>query len=152
MSARAMRCSGSLSRGAALTRIVILVVAAVVLFFAVRGCFPSREERLWKFIDAGREALADKREDDFLAAFDPAVKYRTTGGLADIRRDFKRYAEAGLGQVSVTKQHATFDATGADISLDVVFVAGLRPIAQASVTMRAEDGDGAWRVTSLGWR
>ena len=152
MSARAVRCSGSLSRGAALTRIVILVVAAVVLFFAVRSCFPSREERLWKFIDAGREALAEQREDDFLAAFDPAVKYQTTGGLAELRRDFKRYVAGGLGQVNVVKQATTLDATGADILLDVVFVAGLRPIAQASVTMRAEDGDGVWHVTSLGWR
>ena len=104
MNARAVRCSGSLSRGAALTRIVILVVAAVVLFFAVRSCFPSREERLLKFITAGREALAEKREDDFLAAFDPDVKYRGTGGLADVRRDFQRYVAAGLGQVNVTRR------------------------------------------------
>jgi hypothetical protein len=147
-----MRCSGSLSRGAALTRIVILVVAAVVLFFTLRSCFPTREERLWRFIDSGREALADGREDDFVAAFEAGVKYQTTGGLADIRRDFKRYVATGLGRVNVVKQETTLDATGADIRLDVVFVAGLRPVAQAAVTMRAEDGDGKWHVTSLGWR
>ena len=152
MNGRALRCSGSLSRGAALTRIVILVVAAVVLFFAVRTCFPSREEKLRRFIDDGREALAEGREDDFVAAFDPGVKYQTSGGATDIRREFKRYVASGLGQVNVVKYETKLDPTGADVRLDVVFVAGLQPIAQAAVTMRVEDGDGPWHVTSLGWR
>ena len=152
MSNSGVRCSGSLSRGAALTRIVILVVAAVVLFFAVRTCFPSREERLRKFIDNGREALAAGHEDDFVGAFDPGVKYQTSGGVADIRREFKRFVASGLGQVNVVKYETKLDPTGADVRLDVVFVAGLQPIAQAAVKMRVEDGDGPWHVTSLGWR
>jgi hypothetical protein len=141
-----------LSRGAALTRIVIAVVAAVVLFFAVRACFPNRQERLRKFIDRGREALADHREDDFVAAFDPSVRYQGGNGIADVRRDFKRYVANGLGEVNVVGQHETLDATGADVRLDVLFVAGLRPVAQAAVTLRAEDGDGTWRVTALSWK
>lgn len=145
-------CSGSLSRGFALTRIVIVVVAAMVIFFAVRSCFPSREERLRRFIDKSRDALVEGREEEFMSAFDPAVRYQATGGLAEIRRDWRRYRAIGVGQATVTKQVTTLDATGADVQLDAVLTAGLRPIAQAAVTMRVEDRGGEWHVTTLSWR
>jgi hypothetical protein len=149
---RAPLCSGSLSRGSALTRIVISVVAAVVLFFAVRGCFPSREEKLLRFLDESRTELTEGREDDFFEGVSPDVTYREKGGLAEMRNDWKRYRASGIGAPNVVKQEWTLDDTGATVRMEVVFVAGLRPIAQVGVTIRLADGDGAWKVTSLGWK
>jgi hypothetical protein len=69
-----------------------------------------------------------------------------------MRNDWKRYRASGIGAPNVVKQEWTLDDTGATVRMEVVFVAGLRPIAQVGVTIRLADGDGAWKVTSLGWK
>jgi hypothetical protein len=146
------RWNGSLSqRGVAWGRLLIGIVVLVGLVMLVAHLFPTREERLWKFVDGARAAFAEKRDDDFLACFDPAVRYQKDGGLADIRREIKRYRSAELPPPNVTKREATFDETGADVRLDVVVSVELRPIAQAKARLRVDDADGAWRITSVVW-
>jgi hypothetical protein len=146
-------CSGSLSRGLAPMRIVLGVAAIAVLAALFLYLFPSRETRFLRFFDAARTAFVERREEAFLAAFDPAVKYQGTFGTAEIRRDFRRYHSAGgLGAPEIVKQELALDPEGADLTLDVVVVAGLTPVARASVRMRALEVDGEWRVTSVSWQ
>jgi hypothetical protein len=155
MNDRSQNCQrwiGSLSqRGVAWGRLLIGIVLLVGLVMLVARLFPTREERLWKFVDGARAAFAEHRDEDFLAAFDPSVRYQKTGGLADIRRDLKRYRAADLPPPNVTKREATFDDTGADVRLEIVVAVEIRPIAQAKVKLRVEDGGGTWRVTSVAW-
>jgi hypothetical protein len=146
------RWFGSLSqRGVAWGRALIGVVVLVGLVMLVAHLFPTREERLVKFVDAERAAFAEGRDADFLAGIDPAMRYQKSGGLADLVREIKRYRSAGLPPPNVTKHEETLDETGADVRLDVVVSVELRPIAQAKVRLRVEDADGPWRVTSVAW-
>jgi hypothetical protein len=138
-------------RGIAWGRALIGIVVLVALVMLVARLFPTREERLWKFVDGARAAFVENREEDFLAAFDPAVRYQKDGGLADVRRELKRYVKAGYPPPNIAKREAVFDATGADVRLDVVVSVELRPIAQAKVRLRIDDVDGPWRVTSVAW-
>jgi hypothetical protein len=137
--------------GFAWGRALIGVVFLVGLVMLIAHLFPTREERLWKFVDGARAAFVADREEDFLASFDPSVRYQKTGGLADVRREFKRYMKAGIPPPNIVKREATFDETGADVRLDVVVSVELRPIAQAKVRLRIDDADGSWRMTSVAW-
>jgi hypothetical protein len=149
---KCQRWFGSLSqRGVAWGRALIAVVVVIGLVMVVARLFPTREERLWKFVDEARLAFAENREADFVACFDPSVRYQKSGGLADIRRELKRYRSAELPPPHVAKREAVFDETGADVRLDVVVSLELRPIAQAKVRLRIEDADGPWRVTAVDW-
>jgi len=146
------RWYGSLSqRGVAWGRALIGIVVVIGLVMLVARLFPTREERLWKFVEEARLAFAENREGDFEACLDPSVRYQKSGGLADIRRELKRYRTAELPPPSVVKREAVFDQTGADVRLDVVVSLELRPIAQAKVRLRIDDVDGPWRVTSVAW-
>ena len=160
MHGRWQGCSRSLSwrrpfgpeAGLAAKRIFFAIVGVIVLWLAIRHFFPTREERLWRFVDATRDAFMEKDEEGFVAAFDPQVTYQAKEGLAEIRRDWKRYRSIGLGAPQVTKSAATLDETGADVRLEVFVVAGLRPVGQARVKLRLSDAGGTWRVTSVSWQ
>jgi len=146
------RWLGSLSqRGIAWNRALIGIVVLVGLVMLLARLFPTREERLWKFVDGARAAFVASRGEDFLGSFDPAVRYQKDGGLADIRREFRRYVKAGYPPPNIMKREAVFDETGADVRLDVVVSVELRPIAQAKVRLRIDDAGGPWRVTSVAW-
>jgi len=138
-------------RGLAWGRALIGIVLLVGLVMLVAHLFPTREERLWKFVDGTRAAFAEHRDEDFIACFDPSVRYQKTGGLAEMRRDIKKYRTAELPPPNVTKREATFDDTGADVRLEVVVSVELRPIAHAKVRLRVEDREGPPRVTSVAW-
>ena len=139
--------SRSSSIGLAWTRLLLLVIVAIILYFAARKIFPTREERLWKFVESSRGALMDGREDDFFAVIDPTIHYQKSGGIDGLRRDWKAYRSNEMPPVSVTKHEAAFDDEGADVRLDAVFAAGLT----IHVKLRAVDRDGPWRVTSIAW-
>jgi hypothetical protein len=154
MNARWQLCNRSLSRsqgGRAVVRVLLIVAAVLVLWFAIRHFFPSREERLWRFVDETRDAFMEKDEPAFLAAFDPAVSYQGKGGIAEIKRDWKTYQSMGLGRPNVTKSEATLDDDGADVRLEVVLLAGLRPVAQPHVKMRLVEEGKKWRIKSVSW-
>ena len=111
-------CSRSLSRGLTATRLVAAVVAVAVLIVVLMQLFPSREERLWDFVDATSDALMTGTEEEFAASFDPDVKYQasrlgTKGGLAEIRRDWKRYRAAGLPRPRIVSQKADYRVNSA---------------------------------------
>ena len=144
-------CSGSLSRGGAATRIVVGVLVAVLLIVVAVLVFPSREKRLWSFVDSCRDALLAGREEDFMAKFAPSVRYQSGGGTVEIRRDFKRYRSLGVPQPTFTSHAATFDAEGADVVLDVLLTVALRPLGQFHVRMHATDAGGEWRLTDVRW-
>lgn len=152
MNGRSQRCSGSLSRGLAATRIVIAAAVLVVLFFAVRRLFPTREERLQRFLDESRDAVVELREEDFFARLDPAIRYQSSGGIPELRRDWARYKASGIGRATIVAQEQTLDADGADVKLDVVLSAGLRPLGQVAVKLRLVERDGDWKATELSWR
>ncbi len=146
------RWKRSLSRGAAWTKALLGVVVLVVLVLAAMKLFPSREERLRKFLEAEQAAFAEGREEDFAAGLDPSVVYQKKRGLADIRRDFKRYHETGLPAPKIVKSEPpTFDDEGADLTLDVVVSVDMRAVAQIKVRIRAVDSSGVWRATSIAW-
>src|SRR4051812_45934919 len=94
----------SMSRGVAWTRVLAAIVALIAVIVGVRLLFPSREDRLWKVVEESRAALVEGREEDFVARFDPAVVYQSRGGLAEIRRDFKRYHATGVPQPTIVKR------------------------------------------------
>jgi len=143
---------GSLSiRGFAGTRALVAVLLLVALVMLAFKLFPTREERLWKTIDGARAAFVENREQDFLATFDPDVRYQTSGGLPEIKRQFEKWKREGLPPPNIVKREATFDDEGADVRLDVVITVELRPIAQAKVKLRLVDRDGPWRVTTAAW-
>ena len=145
------RCSESLSRGAALMRVVIGLVLLFVAFVVIRSCFPSREARMWRFVEDGRDALVENREEDFIAHFDPAVRYQGKSGVAEIRRDWKRWRATGIGQATLLTREATLDADGADVQLEVLFVAGMTPVSTTKVKLRLAEREGVFSVTSLSW-
>lgn len=144
-------CSGSLSRGVTRTRLIVAIVALAALAFVGCRLFRTREGRLWDFVADERSAAIDLREEDFFRGIDPAVRYRRNGGLDDVKKDWKRWKAMGIGTAAVTRQSAHLDETGADVDLTVVLAAGIQPIAEVRVRLRAEDGDGAWRVVRLDW-
>jgi hypothetical protein len=144
-------CSGSLSRGAAWVRVVAAIAGFAVAVFACSRLFRSREARLWDFVAEARSAALDLREEDFFAHIDPAVSYRRDGDLEAVRKDWKRWKATGIGTAAVTRQEARLDETGADVDMTVVLTVGIQPVAQVRVRLRAEDGDGAWRVVRLDW-
>jgi hypothetical protein len=147
------RWKGSLSQGGvAWSRALLAIVLVVGLIMIVARLFPTREERLWKFVEDARLAFVEKRDDDLFAAFDPAVRYQKTYGLAEIRRDVARYRSAELPPPHVAEREVTFDATGAEVRLVVVISVELRPIARVTVRLRVVDDDGGpVRVTSIAW-
>lgn len=146
-----LRWNGSLSRGAALMRVVIGAAVLLVAFVVVRTCFPSREARMWRFVEDGRDALVENREEDFIAHFDPAVRYQDKSGVAEIRRDWKRWRATGIGQATILSRDLTLDPEGADVKLEVLFVAGMTPISTTKVKLRVAEREGAFSVTSLSW-
>ncbi len=152
MNGRSQRCSGSLSRGLAATRIVIAAIVLVVLFVVAKRLFPSREERLQRFLEASRDAVVELREDDFFARLDPAIRYQATGGIPELRRDWARYRASGIGRATIVVQEQTLDADGADVKLDVVLSAGLRPLGRVAVKLRVVERDGDWKAIELSWR
>ena len=151
MKDRSHACRGSLSRGAAWTRVVAIAAVLAITAFAVTRCLRSREARLWDFVADARAAALDLREDEFFRCLDPAVVYRRDGGLDAVRRDWKRWKAAGVGTATVTRKEARFDERGADVEMTVVLAAGLQPIAEVRVHLRAEDDSGAWRAVRLDW-
>ena len=152
MNGRSHRCNGSLSRGFAPTRVVIAAILVVVIFLVVRRLFPTREERLRAFIDDSRDAVVELREEDFFARLDPAIRYQTSGGMAELRRDWARYKASGIGRATIVGHEETLDSEGADVKLDVVLTAGLRPLGQVSVSLRVLERDGVWTAAGLSWR
>jgi hypothetical protein len=113
--------------------------------------FRSREDRMWEFVDDTRSALLAGRDAEFLAAFDPAVVYQRTHGMAEIQRDLKRFRATGIGTVKITKSDADLDDDGADLRLETLLLAGLRPVAETKVEIRLAERDGKWLVTSVRW-
>ena len=152
MNERSHACSGSLSRGVAWTRLLVAVVVLAAAALGLSKCFRSRESRLWDFVADARSAAIDLREDDLFKCFDPAVRYRRDGNIDGIRRDWKRWKAAGIGTAAVTHQEAHLDERGADVDLTVVLTVGIQPVGQYVVRLRAEDGDGTWRVVALDWQ
>jgi hypothetical protein len=141
-----------LSSGRALTRIVVIVAAALALVWAGCSLWPSREKRLWAFVDSCRDALLEGREEDFVACFDPGVRYQSDLGLAEIRRDYRRYRGIGVPEPTIIGNEVSFDDAGADLRLDVVLSAGLRPLGRYAVRLRArEDADRSWRIETVRW-
>lgn len=127
-------------------------VLLILLIVLVPRLFRSREDRLREFLVAEREALLEGDDASFFAGIDPAVKYQAAGGLAELRRDHARFRSAGVGHVTFTKQEIRLDDAGADVTLEALLTAGLRPIASVSVKLRIAEEDGAWRATSISWR
>jgi len=140
-----------LSRGAAWVRVVGAVAVLALLVFACSRLFRSREARLWELVDDARSAAVGLEEDEFFACLDPAVRYRRDGDIEAVRKDWKRWKSAGVGTAAVTRQEARLDDTGADVDLTVVLLAGIQPVAEVKVRLRAEDADGTWRVVRLDW-
>jgi hypothetical protein len=143
----------SLSRGAALLRWAAGLACLAVILALVLSLFPSREEKLWQFVDERRDALIERREDDLFAGIGTSVRYQDVQGLAEMRRDYGRWRAAGIGTATILEQEATLDPEGADVRLRVALLVGIRPVADVRVTMRLdEDEEGAWRIVSLSWK
>jgi hypothetical protein len=138
-------------RGRALTRIVVAALALAALVLVAIWLIPTREKRLWAFVDSCRDALLSKREDDFLAKFEAGVRYQGAEGLAEIRRDYKRYHAVGVPRPTVVSNTATLDDEGADVRLEVVLTAGFQPLGRYRVRMRLVDPDGEWRIVKVVW-
>lgn len=128
------------------------VVVALLLLVLLPRLLRSREDRLRDFLVAEREALLEGEDAAFFAGIDPAVKYQSAGGMAEVRRDHAKFRSAGVGRVTFTKEQVKLDEAGADVTLEALLSAGLRPIASVSVQIRLQEDDGAWRATSISWR
>jgi hypothetical protein len=142
----------SLSRGAGWTHVLVAIVALVALIVGARLVFRTQEDRLWAFLDDAKAALVEGRDADVLASFDPSVRYQGRSGLDEIDRDIKRWHAIGLPAPTTTLREAAIEDDVARVRMDVVLMAGLRPVAQATVRIRAvERRRGEWAITELSW-
>ena len=128
---------------------LLFVVVAVVLL--MRGC-KSEAERVSEAVDAARDALVERRPDDFLAFFAPEVRYHVKKDRKALEKDVAQWVEARVGRVSILERKITVDGTSAQIHLrceaGMIFGDGM-PVA---VDLEAENRDGTWQVVSFDWK
>lgn len=127
------------------------VVAAAAIVVVVRTC-KSDEERLSEMVDAGREALDDRRRDDFLALFADPLVYRTRRGRAELEKNVDDFFALGVGRVEILSRRIQVDGEAAAITLRSRISAGMEALAEVDVSLAAEKRDGTWLVTRFDWK
>jgi hypothetical protein len=134
------------------------LAAAAAIVVVVRSC-KSDEQRLSEMVDAAREALDERRPDDFLARFADPLAYRAGRGRAELRQDLDRFLEIGIGRVEILERKIVVGADGdidgaetATIDLRCRIAAGMESLAEVAVALRAAKRDGDWIVTRFTWK
>lgn len=128
--------------------LVVFVAAALLLG---RGC-KSETERVSEAVDAARDALVDRRKEDFLAFFAPEVRYRGKSAMKDLQRDLDRWIEVRVGRVTILERQIAVDGERATIRLRCDVGNVLQSWREVTVDLAAEKRDGAWVVTSFDWK
>jgi hypothetical protein len=130
------------------------VVALVMgLGLTLRWFMRSDYQRISDAIDDARDALVERRDDDFLGFFTDEVVYQDKGSLAAIERDVARWHELSVLKVYVLEREIEVDGHEAAISLVVAAGQGITQWGQVDVDLEAEkDEDGGWHVRSFSWR
>ena len=128
-----------------------LAVLVVRVLTVVRGC-RSEVERISETVDEARDALVERRRDDFLSHFSLDVKYRQRGGRKDLERDVDQWIAYHVGQISILDR--TIDVTGTSATIRLRcevgnVLTGFQPVL---VDLAAEKGDDAWRIARFDWK
>ena len=140
-------------RGASLQAWLGAIAAVIVVALFLRWAFRSDAQILSDAIDEARDALVEKRDDDFLAFFSPEVTYQGRGDAASLRRDLARWHAVGISEVFVVSREIDLDGDEADIRLVVVVGPELLRIDVVNVDLEAEkDAGGEWRVRAFSWK
>ena len=144
-----MRSERGVSWQAWVLCIALLVVLALFLRWALRSDFQILSDS----IDEARDALVEKRDEDFLAFFSPDVAYQGGGDLDSLQRDLVRWHRLGISEVFILSRDIELEAGDASIRLVVAVGSGLVRIARVDVDLEArEDAEGRWRVRTFSWR
>lgn len=134
------------------------LAAAAAVVVVVRTC-KSDEQRLSEMVDSAREALDERRPDDFLVHFADPLAYRAGRGRVELRGDLDRFLQLGVGRVEILERKidvgaaADVDGTAtARIDLRCRIAAGRERLAEVTVSLAAEKRDGEWIVTRFDWK
>jgi hypothetical protein len=140
-------------RRSLLTKGVVVVALVIGLALTLRWFMRSDYQRISDAIDDARDALVERRDDDFLRFFTEDVVYQDKGSLAAIERDVGRWHELSVLKVYVLEREIEVDGYEAAISLVVAAGQGITQWGQVDVELEAEKGeDGEWHVRSFSWR
>jgi len=136
-----------------LLQAVGVVVAALLLWWALDALFTSDEERISDAVDAARDALIEKRDGDFLAFFGDDLVYQDGRGHDQLERDLRRWRAGGLSEAHIISRDIQIDPDRvARIRLVVSAGKGLLGLVQVTVEIEAAEVEqDDWRVRSFRW-
>ena len=147
------------TRGSAALRFAVTAVVLLALIWGgvrfVGWFLRSDAARIRESVHDARDALLEKRDEDFLAFFTADVSYQGKGDATRLRRDLARWHEMGLGHVTVVDPTMELDVRedDADVTFDVLVGHGLLELGQVEVTLAiVREDDGEFRVQSFSWR
>ena len=145
-------CCRSFSQGSALTKGLVALIAILVLLYGLSCAFRSDEEVIEDMVDEARDALVERRGDDFLAFFRPDVVYRDGHDFEALRHEVARWNSQGVGRVWIRERKVTVLEDSGRVELTVAVGASMLQTMPVEVTLELErEGDG-WRVSRFQWK
>ncbi len=153
MSLTPVLCHRSRSNsGNVLIRIVALVLVLAAVTYFLTWVFRSDAQRVKERVDAARDALVEGRDEEFLEVFRDDLTYQGGKGIADLRRDLRRWREMSLVKVFIVTNDVEIVDGVASVTLLVAVGQGLLELGQVDVSIEAiPSEDGEWRVRSFSW-
>jgi hypothetical protein len=133
-------------------RTLLALLAAAVAVAVVVGTCKSDEERISDAIDDARDALDERRREDFMAFFADPLVYRSRRGRADLERDVENFCAPGYYRIDVLGRQIRVDGDSAAIELRCRVRAATEPLGEVTADLTAEKRDGEWIVTRLDWK
>ena len=129
--------------------VLLLLILGVV--FGLRSC-TTEEERVSQAVDDARDALVERRAEDFLSFFAEDLHYRKKDTRKELERDLRRWMEARIGRIAILERTITVNGDQASIRLRCDVGNVLQTYLTVDVDLTAEKVEDRWLVKQFDWK